>query len=380
MKTTAAVRLTCEGHPGVMALAREALAGLGVWDVTAQAGRAQIVREAKRHESLFRGRGKLEESRVEVLSANLPRTCARQALAAVIEKAKLDIPGRGSAYTEEIGLRRGRTAALANPQGRRTAPDRFLLSDLIGITCIVLRGEGSAVARLALELGTAVPVITFGHGTGLRDRLGLLRVAIPAQKEMISIVAPEQDAYRIASIVADEAKLSQPGRGFLYLSRIGRGLLNTRIYAGVEHHAASMAQVVAAIDALRGGTSWRSRFAAEEGGRRHPPDTLTRGMVNLTVHCNEGRMGLIVRAAMDAGAGGATTMRVSHLDGDAARSAGILPVREKTSLVIRAETAPRVIEALEAAGLHDPETAGQIEESACPAAHTYARRPARAGR
>lgn len=377
MKVAAAVRITCEARRDAAREARDALRELDVWDVTVQPGRAVALREARRAESLFRAGGRLEEDRCEVIYANVPRARCSAVLARVVERARLDIPGRGSAYAEEIRLHRPPTAPLMPSRGLAPAGERFLLADLAAITCIVLRGEANAVARLALELGTAVPVVTFGEGTGLRDRLGLLRVTIPAEKEIVSTVVPARDAPGIAAILADEARLDQPGRGFLYLARIGRGLLNTRIYVGPEHHAASMAQVVAAIDALRGGTSWRSRFAPDEITRLLSRGRLVRGMANLTVHCNEGHVTALVDAAMEAGASGATTMRIRHLAGAESPMPGLLSVREKTSLIVPAATAPRVIGAMERAGLYGAECAGQIEESDCPAALTYARRAPR---
>lgn len=352
-------------------MAREALRELGVWDVTVQPGRAVALREAKRAESLFRASGRLDEDRVEVLCANVPRARGVSVLAHVVERAKLDMPGRGSAYTEEIRLHRLGARALMGTRKRSTASEGFLLQDLAAITCIVLRGEGNAVARLALELGTAVPVITFGQGTGLRDRLGLLRIAIPAQKEIVCTVVPERDAPGVAAILADEARLDQPGRGFLYLARIGQGLMNTRIYVGPEHHAASMAQVVAAIDVIRGGTSWRSRFAPDEISRLLSRGRLVRGMTNLTVHCNEGYVAGLIRAAMDAGASGATTVRIRHLAGPDSPPPGLLAVREKTSLIVPSAAAPKIMQAMEMAGLYGSACAGQIEESDCPAALTY---------
>jgi hypothetical protein len=75
---------------------------------------------------------------------------------------------------------RGSRSTPAQPAGTRR---RFpLLGDLSGIGCILPRGLGDPIARIALELGTCVPAITFGIGTGLRDRLGLLRIAIPAER------------------------------------------------------------------------------------------------------------------------------------------------------------------------------------------------------
>jgi len=148
---------------------------------------------------------------------------------------------------------------------------------------------------------------------------------------------------------------------------------------GPEHHAASMAQVVAAIDAVSGGTSWRSRFAPDEITRLLSRGRLIEGMTNLTVHCNEGHVTTLIHAAMAVGASGATTTRIRHLAGPDAPPSGLLSVREKTSLIVPSAAASRVIEAVEAAGLYGADCAGQIEESDCPAALTYSRRePARA--
>ena len=61
-----------------------------------------------------------------------------------------------------------KTAGIAVPL-RNLALLTFILS---------MKDAGDALVRVAISLGTGVPTITLGMGTGIRDRLGLLRITV----------------------------------------------------------------------------------------------------------------------------------------------------------------------------------------------------------
>jgi len=79
----------------------------------------------------------------------------------------------------------------------------------------------------------------------------------------------------------------------------------------------------------------------------------------LTLICNEGRASDLVRAALAAGAGGATISKVRHARMDGA----VTPVsaaREMTDLVIGKDIVEEISSGLEAAGVFDEEAAGFV--------------------
>jgi nitrogen regulatory protein P-II 1 len=56
------------------------------------------------------------------------------------------------------------------------------LRDLVVITCIVQRGSADDVMKAANKAGATGATIYFARGTGVRERLGLLGIAIQAEK------------------------------------------------------------------------------------------------------------------------------------------------------------------------------------------------------
>ena len=122
---------------------------------------------------------------------------------------------------------------------------------MTGICCIAHRGDGDLLAKVGLETGSGVPAITFGIGTGLRDKIGLWRVAIPAEKEIVNLVTTSHNAENVMEMMIDIGALDQPGKGFIYLYPIKKGLVDVKAYVGLRRQAASIEQIVTVIDEIK---------------------------------------------------------------------------------------------------------------------------------
>ena len=85
------------------------------------------------------------------------------------------------------------------------------------ITCVIQRGKGDKVAKAALDAGAGGATIFFGRGMGLRERLGLLGLAIVPEKEVIMIVSKHEDTPVIFEAIVKAAKLDVPGMGIAYV-------------------------------------------------------------------------------------------------------------------------------------------------------------------
>lgn len=85
------------------------------------------------------------------------------------------------------------------------------------ITCILQRGKADKVVKAALEAGAAGATVFFGRGMGLRDRLGLLGLAIVPEKEIIMIVSKQEETSRIFETIVKIAHLDTPGMGIAYV-------------------------------------------------------------------------------------------------------------------------------------------------------------------
>lgn len=95
-----------------------------------------------------------------------------------------------------------------------------VLTDVALITCIVQRGAADAIVRAAQEAGAQGATIHFGRGLGVRERLGLLGVAVNVEKEIISIVVSSEQADRVFKRMYLAGNLDTPGMGIMYMNRL----------------------------------------------------------------------------------------------------------------------------------------------------------------
>jgi nitrogen regulatory protein PII len=105
-----------------------------------------------------------------------------------------------------------------------TAKGEFVvLTDAVLITCIVQRGAADAVVEAALKVGAQGATIFYARGTGVRQRhLGVLGVTVNAEKEVIYIVAPSEQADLIFERVFVAGQLDTPGMGMIYMSPLDK--------------------------------------------------------------------------------------------------------------------------------------------------------------
>ena len=101
-----------------------------------------------------------------------------------------------------------------------TDKEMVVLTDVSLITCIVQRGIADTVISAATEAGAQGGTVYFAKGYGLRERLGVLGVAIEAEKEVIILVVSNDQADRVFENIYDKAKLQAPGMGFMYMNKI----------------------------------------------------------------------------------------------------------------------------------------------------------------
>ena len=99
--------------------------------------------------------------------------------------------------------------------------DIVVLTDAMLITCIVQRGEADAVVDAAMRAGAHGATIYYARGTGVRQRyLGVLGIAISAEKEMVHVVVPSEQADRVFESMHAAAKIDTPGMGILYMTAV----------------------------------------------------------------------------------------------------------------------------------------------------------------
>lgn len=94
-----------------------------------------------------------------------------------------------------------------------------VLTDVVLITAIVQRGSAETVVQAARRAGAQGATIFYARGTGVRQKhLGVLGVTVSAEKEVIYIVAPTDQADRIFEKIYVAGHLDTPGMGMLYMT------------------------------------------------------------------------------------------------------------------------------------------------------------------
>lgn len=371
---TPATKITCEVYRHLAAQAHAALVALGLDVVLSRPRRAVVLRE-RAPLPFLPPTTRLEEDPSEVLECYVPRDRARGALLALARELRLFTPGRGSIHAEEIELAGvpapdSVNADVAALDGVERPGER--LARLVLVSAVVQRGRGNGLARALLERGTAVPSVDFGIGTGLRDRLGLLRVAVPAEKEIVSVLVDADDEAATFDAVIDAGRLDLPGRGFVGACPVAFGVANPRSLRGLQRHRATMDQIIAAIDELKGHAAWRRRAA---DGDARPPRRALAARLNVTLVGHEGTADRLVAAAMRAGAGGATIGKARQSSPSGRRAVAVAG-REVVDFGLAPERVGVLVDALRADGAFGDDVACVVETKPLPKSFTFVEAPA----
>ena len=85
------------------------------------------------------------------------------------------------------------------------------------IMAIVQRGKADKPIKAALKAGAQSAVAFFGRGLGIRERLGLLGLAVQPEKEIVMIVVPSSLTDLVVRAMVRAGNLDQPGVGFLFV-------------------------------------------------------------------------------------------------------------------------------------------------------------------
>ena len=96
------------------------------------------------------------------------------------------------------------------------------LTDVALITCIVEAGRSDAVIQAAQAMGAAGALVYHARGIGPRERLGLLGIAIEAEKDVVSLLVASDYQEVVFEAVYRAADLGRPGAGLAYITPVER--------------------------------------------------------------------------------------------------------------------------------------------------------------
>lgn len=97
-----------------------------------------------------------------------------------------------------------------------------VLTDASLITCVVQRGLADKIVQAAQDAGAQGATINYAQGSGVRERLGIMGLAVEVDKEMISIIVANDQADRIFESMYLAGKLDTPGMGIMTLTPLDK--------------------------------------------------------------------------------------------------------------------------------------------------------------
>ena len=310
----------------------------------------------------------------EIAQMLVPNDIVDNVLAAFVEEGYLYVSGAGAVYSAPVGK------AIFNPEdpilkpkeAREVKAEHELHRNLVSVTCILQQGMAEDVARSAVELGAPGPTIYFGQGKGLRQKLGLLRIAVSPEKELLECVVGHFDSDKIFEEMVDRGKLGTPGMGFIYTKPVDRGLINIAGTEASSRQAASVEQMIKAIDDIKAGTEWRSHGSVEVP--RAKKRVFLKDLENIICVIERDKGEPVVKAAMAAGAPGATISYAREIGG--AKRTGVSgrevsSEKEVIQLIVAKDKAEKITEAMLGAGALGGEEPGYIYTLEVDKALTY---------
>ena len=97
------------------------------------------------------------------------------------------------------------------------------LTDVVLLTVVVQRGKGPAIIDAARKVGATTGAIAyFAKGVGLRERFGLLGLAVEAEKEVISLLVASDHQEIMIDYIYKEGGLDTTGMGYIYVTPLER--------------------------------------------------------------------------------------------------------------------------------------------------------------
>lgn len=94
------------------------------------------------------------------------------------------------------------------------------LTDVALITCVVPVGRGDAVIKAARDMGAGGALVYHARGIGPRERLGLLGIAIEAEKEVVNVLVATEHRDVVLEAIYGAGDLDVPGAGMVYVTRL----------------------------------------------------------------------------------------------------------------------------------------------------------------
>lgn len=95
-----------------------------------------------------------------------------------------------------------------------------ILTDVELITCILQKGLADKIVKAATKAGAQGATVHYAQGSGVREKLGILGIAVEAEKEIVQIIVSTEQVDRIFDAIYLTGELDTPGMGFMYVTKL----------------------------------------------------------------------------------------------------------------------------------------------------------------
>jgi nitrogen regulatory protein PII len=96
--------------------------------------------------------------------------------------------------------------------------ERIYLTDVAMIHCIINAGTADRILLAARDMGARHAIIHHARGWGIRERLGVLGVAVETEKEVVSILVSSDQQDVVFEALYRAGNFDLPGRGLIYIT------------------------------------------------------------------------------------------------------------------------------------------------------------------
>lgn len=93
------------------------------------------------------------------------------------------------------------------------------LTDVCLVTIVVQAGFEESILKAARDVGATIGAV--GHsakGIGVRERLGMLGLAIETEKDVLRLLVSNEQRDAVVDHIYRTAGLDTPGRGYIYIT------------------------------------------------------------------------------------------------------------------------------------------------------------------
>ena len=96
------------------------------------------------------------------------------------------------------------------------------VTDATLINCVVPAGKADAVLKAARDLGVGGGIVYHGRGTGLRDRLGILGIAVEAEKEIVVMMVANERRDIVIDELYQVAEMNALAAGYIFATPVDK--------------------------------------------------------------------------------------------------------------------------------------------------------------